>query len=60
MKKLAYAVIGIGGVLTLLIFGKSILIPFVYGIILWFLGRYLKNLQHKIPFLKKRIPNWLI
>lgn len=60
MKKLAYSVIGIGGVLTILILAKSILIPFVYGIILWFLGRYFKNVLHKIPFFKKRIPNWLI
>ncbi|WP_425234346.1 AI-2E family transporter [Ulvibacterium sp.] len=60
MKKLAYSAVGIGGVLTILILAKSILIPFVYGIILWFLGRYFKNLLHKIPFLKQRIPHWLL
>ena len=60
MKKLAYAVIGIGGVLTLLLLAKSILIPFVYGVVLWFLSRYFKNLLHKIPALKKNVPNWLI
>ncbi|MEM8510473.1 MAG: hypothetical protein AAF717_21750, partial [Bacteroidota bacterium] len=60
MKKLAYSVIGIGGILTILILAQNIFIPFVYGIILWFLGRFFKNLLHKVPFLKKRIPNWLI
>ncbi|MGD1946824.1 MAG: AI-2E family transporter [Croceivirga sp.] len=60
MKNLAYSVIGIGGILSVLILGESILIPFVYGIILWFLGRYFKNVLHKIPFLKKYVPNWLI
>ncbi len=60
MKKLAYAVIGIGGVLTMLIYAQNILIPLVYGIVLWFLGRYFKNLLYKIPFLKNRMPNWLI
>ena len=60
MKKLAYTVIGVGGILSLLILAQSILIPFVYGVVLWFLSRYFKNLIHKIPFLKKNIPNWLV
>lgn len=60
MKRLAYSVIGIGGILALLILAESILIPFVYGIVLWFLSRFFKNLLHKIPFLKKRMPNWLL
>lgn len=60
MKKLAYTVIGVGGVLTLLILAKSILIPLVYGVVLWFLSRFFKNLINKIPFMQKRVPNWLI
>lgn len=60
MKKLAYAVIGIGGVLSLLILGESILIPLVYGVVLWFLSRFFKNLIHKIPLVKKKVPNWLV
>lgn len=60
MKKLAYASIGIGGLITLLIVAKSILIPFVYGVVLWFLSRFFKNLLHKVPFLKKQVPNWLV
>ena len=60
MKKLAYSVIGIGGVLTLLIIAQNILIPFVYGIVLWFLGRYFKKVLYKIPLLQKRVPHWVI
>ena len=60
MKKLAYSVIGVGGVLALLILAKGILIPFMYGIVLWFLGRYFKNLAYKIPLFKKYIPSWLV
>jgi len=60
MKKLAYSCIGIGGVLALLILAQNILVPLVYGVVLWFLSRYFKNLLHKIPFLKRRVPNWLI
>ncbi len=60
MKRLAYTVIGIGGLLALLILAKGILIPFMYGVILWFLGRYFKNLAYKIPFFKKHLPSWLV
>lgn len=60
MKKLAYLVIGVGGILALLILAQNILVPFVYGIVLWFLSRYFKNLLHKIPLLKAKVPNWLI
>jgi predicted PurR-regulated permease PerM len=60
MKKLAYAVIGIGGVIALLILADSILIPFVYGIVVWFLASFIKSQIQKIPFLKKKVPNWII
>jgi AI-2 transport protein TqsA len=60
MKKLAYSCIGIGGVLALLVIAKSILIPLVYGLVLWFLSRFFKNLLQKIPILKKQVPNWLV
>ena len=60
MKKLAYSVIILSGILALLILGKSIIIPFVYGLVLWFLGRYFKSLAYTIPFLKKYFPSWLV
>lgn len=60
MKKLAYSVIGIGGVLALLIIAKGVLIPLVYGIILWFLGHYFKSLANKIPLFKKYLPSWIV
>lgn len=60
MKKLVYAVIGIGGVLALLTLADNILIPFVYGVVVWFLASFIKRQIVKIPFLKKRVPNWII
>lgn len=60
MKKLAYSIVILSGILALLILGKSIIIPFVYGLVLWFLGRYFKNLAYKIPFFKKYLPSWLV
>lgn len=60
MKKLAYLSVGVAGILALLILAESILIPFVYGVVLWFLSRYFKNMLQKIPVLKKKAPNWLL
>ena len=60
MKKLAHIVIGVGGILALLILAKGILIPFMYGIMLWFLGRYFKTLAYKIPLFEKHLPSWLV
>lgn len=60
MRKLAYSVIAIGGILALLILGKSTLIPLMYGVVLWFLSRYLKNLVNRIPIVQNRAPSWLV
>ncbi|HAA15035.1 MAG TPA: hypothetical protein DCE41_26405 [Cytophagales bacterium] len=60
MKNLAYAVIGIGGVIALLVLAENILVPLVYGLVLWFLARYFKNLLNRVPFIQKRVPNLLV
>lgn len=60
MKKLAYASLGLAGVLALLIYAEGILIPLVFGVILWFLGKSFKKLVEKIPFIKKRLPGTLV
>ncbi|MEO1587791.1 MAG: AI-2E family transporter [Bacteroidota bacterium] len=59
MKQLAYTVIGIGGILALLILGKDTLIPLTYGVVVWFLSRYFKNMVEQIPFFKQRLPSWV-
>lgn len=60
MKKLAYSVIGIAGVLALLIYAESILIPLVFGVILWYLGTSMKKLAQKIPVVGEKLPNTVI
>ncbi len=60
MKKLAYASLGLAGVLALLIYAEGILIPLVFGVILWFLGKSFKKLVEKIPFIKKRLPGSVV
>lgn len=60
MKKLAYSVIGLAGVLALLIYAESILIPLVFGVILWYLGTSMKQLAQKIPVLGKKLNTTMI
>lgn len=60
MKKLAYSVIGIAGVLALLIYAESILIPLVFGVILWYLGTSMKQLAKKIPVLGQKLNTTMI
>lgn len=60
MKNLAYAVIGIGGVIALLILAKSTLIPLTYGVVLWFLSRFVKNFVNRIPIVRDRAPSWIV
>lgn len=60
MKKLAYALIAIAGILALLILAEGILIPLVFGVVVWFLGKSFKRLVEKIPFVKKKLPGTLI
>lgn len=60
MKKLAFASLGLAGVLALLIYAEGILIPLVFGVILWFLGKSFKKLVEKIPFVKKKLPGSVV
>ncbi len=60
MKNLAYSILGIGGVIALLILAESILIPFVFGVILWFLGKSLKSLVRKTPKVGSKLPSLLV
>ncbi len=55
MKKLAYSIIGIAGILLLLIYAESILIPLVFGVVLWYLGTSMKQLVQKIPLVGKKL-----
>jgi len=60
MKKLAYALIAIAGILALLILAEGILIPLVFGVIVWFLGKSFKKLVERIPYVKKKLPGTVV
>ncbi len=59
MKSTANFVITITAIVTVLIIGKGILIPFVFALIFWFLTREIRKTIYKIPYAKRFLPDWL-
>lgn len=59
MKNSANFIIIISVIITSLVIGKGIIIPFIFALIFWFLTREIRKNIYKIPFAKKFIPIWL-
>ncbi|WP_369048265.1 AI-2E family transporter [Tenacibaculum sp. UWU-22] len=59
MKNAANFCIVTVAIITTLVIGKGILIPFVFALIFWFLTREIRKAIYKLPFAKKYIPKWL-
>lgn len=47
-------------VVTIFIYGKNLLIPFVVALIFWFLIKEIRDLLNKINFIDKKIPNSIL
>ncbi|MDG1476929.1 MAG: AI-2E family transporter [Vicingaceae bacterium] len=56
MKNTAYFFIAATGVILTLLYGKSLLVPFIFALLLWFLVRKIRQLLDKVSFIKKHIP----
>ena len=54
----AYFIIVIS-IIALLVIGKSLLIPFILGLLIWFLIVEFRNLLVKIPFIGLKCPKWI-
>lgn len=59
MKHAANFVIVIAAIILALVYGKSLLIPFVFAVLLWFLTREMRFLLDKVSFIKTNFPSWL-
>lgn len=46
-------------IVIILIYGQSLMIPFVFAVLIWFLVMKVRHLMDLIPVLKKRLPGWL-
>lgn len=46
-------------VVVILIYGQSLIIPFVLGLLVWFVVRELKVTMDRVAFIKKKVPSWV-
>ena len=59
MKNTAYFCIVTISIVTALIYGKSLLIPFIFALLLWFLSRKLRLTFNRIKFVNNFFPSWM-
>lgn len=59
MKNTAYFLVSASIIILALIYGESLLMPFILGLLFWYLLRGFKQSLDKIPFVKKHFPSWL-
>ncbi len=59
MNKASNFIIVTIAIITVLVIGKGILIPFIFALIFWFFTREIRKAIYKIPFAEKFIPKWL-
>lgn len=46
-------------VVTVLIIGQTIIVPFIFALLIWFIVKKFRDLIDKIDFIKKYIPRWI-
>ena len=59
MKSTAYFFISMTAIVITLIYGKDLLIPFVFALLLWFVVRKIRQGLNKIKFIAKYFPIWI-
>lgn len=59
LRNIAYFFIVAISLVVVLSFGQSLLIPFVFALLLWFIVREIKNFMNRVDFIKKKFPSWL-
>lgn len=46
-------------IILLLVYAQSIIVPFVFALLFWFVAKKIRNLLDRITFIKKYIPSWI-
>jgi AI-2 transport protein TqsA len=58
LNKIASTLIIFIATVVILIYGQSLLIPFLFALLLWFLVRKIKSQLDKVGFIKNKFPSW--
>lgn len=59
LSRTSHFLIVISLLVVILYYGQSIIIPFIFALLLWFTVRILSSLADKVPFFKRYLPKWL-
>jgi predicted PurR-regulated permease PerM len=59
IQKTAYIFIILIAIVTVLTLGQSLIIPFVFALLLWFIVRMIRNQFDRIGFVRRKFPSWL-
>lgn len=59
LKNISYFFISAFGIFTTLIYGKDLIIPFILGLLFWFMMRGIKTSLELIPIVKRVFPSWI-
>jgi AI-2 transport protein TqsA len=58
MRNTAYFFITTIAIVIVLIYGRSLLIPFIFALLLWFMVRKIRQTINKSKFINNKIPAW--
>lgn len=59
ISKMAYTLLTLICTVVILVYSQDLIIPFIIALIVWFLIKGIRNTLRKIPFVKKKFPDWL-
>lgn len=59
VQSIASTIIILTGLIVMLILGQSLIVPFIFALIIWLLIRRIKKQLNKLPFIRKWFPGWL-
>lgn len=51
--------ISIALIILALIYGQSLLVPFIFALLIWFVVKKVRNLVDKVHFIREYIPTWI-
>lgn len=58
LQTTTYWLISIALIITALIVGQSLIIPFIFALLIWFIVKKVRNLVDKVHFVQRYIPSW--
>ena len=59
LSRTSHFLIVISLLVVILYYGQSIIIPFIFALLLWFTVRILSSLADKVPFFERYFPKWI-